>query len=111
MFSTGLKSFLPLKKDSKTTVKPTNGTVNDKALIIEFWLADKYNSNAKKSLKINSNTMIITLATIISDNIEFRNARIIKIKTNKKIKFNLLYDSNRSLQKKIKLEQLRRETN
>ena len=39
MFNTGLKSFLPLKKDSKITVKPTNGTVNDKALIIEFWLA------------------------------------------------------------------------
>ena len=47
----------------------------------------------------------------VADNIECRNARIIKIKTNKKIKFNLLYDSNRSLQKKIKLEQLRRETN
>ena len=47
----------------------------------------------------------------VADNIEYRNARIIKIKTNKKIKFNLLYDSNRSLQKKIKLEQLRRETN
>ena len=47
----------------------------------------------------------------VADNIEFRNASIIKIKTNKKVKFNLLYDSNRSLQKKIKLEQLRRETN
>ena len=46
----------------------------------------------------------------VADNIEFRNASLIKIKTNKKIKFNLLYDSNRSLQKKIKLEQLRRET-
>jgi len=32
------------------------------------------------------------------------------IKTNQKIKFNLLYDQNRSLQKKIKIEQLRRET-
>ena len=47
----------------------------------------------------------------VADNIEFRNASMIKIKTNKKVKFNLLYDSNRSLQKKIKLEQLRRETN
>ena len=28
---------------------------------------------------------------------------------NKRIKFNLLYDSNRSLQKKIKLEQIKRE--
>ena len=47
----------------------------------------------------------------VADNVEFRNAKSVKIKTNKKIKFNLLYDSNRSLQKKIKIEQLRRETN
>ena len=46
----------------------------------------------------------------VADNIEFRNAKIVTIKTNKKIKFNLLYDSNRSLQKKIKIEQIRRET-
>ena len=46
----------------------------------------------------------------VADNLEFRNAKIIIIKTNKKIKFNLLYDSNRSLQKKIKIEQIRRET-
>ena len=47
----------------------------------------------------------------VADNIEIRNAKRIIIKTNKKIKFNLLYDSNRSLQKKIKIEQLRREIN
>ena len=46
----------------------------------------------------------------VADNIEVRNANKITIKTNKKIRFNLLYDQNRSLQKKIKLEQLRRET-
>ncbi len=46
----------------------------------------------------------------VADNLEFRNAKTVTIKTNKKIKFNLLYDSNRSLQKKIKIEQLRRET-
>lgn len=46
----------------------------------------------------------------VADNIEVRNARNITIKTNQKIKFNLLYDTNRSLQKKIKIEQLRRET-
>ena len=45
----------------------------------------------------------------VADNLEFRNAKIITIKTNKKIKFNLLYDSNRSLQKKIKIEQIRKE--
>ncbi len=46
----------------------------------------------------------------VADNIEVRNAKRISIKTNNKIKFNLLYDSNRSLQKKIKIEQLRKET-
>ena len=46
----------------------------------------------------------------VADNIEVRNAKNIIIKTNQKIKFNLLYDKNRSLQKKIKIEQLRKET-
>tara|TARA_X000000368_G_C22837378_1_gene626053 strand:- start:31 stop:801 length:771 start_codon:yes stop_codon:yes gene_type:complete len=46
----------------------------------------------------------------VADNIEIRNAKNITIRTNKKIKFNLLYDKNKSLQKKIKIEQLRRET-
>ena len=47
----------------------------------------------------------------VADNIEVRNARVIHIKTSKKIRFNLLYDRNKSLQKKIKIEQLRNETN
>jgi NAD+ kinase len=46
----------------------------------------------------------------VADNIEVRNAKNIDVRTNKKIKFNLLYDKNSSLQKKIKIEQLRRET-
>ena len=46
----------------------------------------------------------------VADNIEVRNAKTIAIKTNKKIKFNLIFDKNRSLQKKIKVEQLRNET-
>ena len=47
----------------------------------------------------------------VADNSEVRNAKIISVKTNKKIKFNLLYDQNRSLQKKINLEQIRKEVN
>ena len=46
----------------------------------------------------------------VADNIEVRNAKNISIRTNHKIKFNLLYDKNKSLQKKIKIEQLRNET-
>jgi len=47
----------------------------------------------------------------VADNLEVRNVKSITIKINNKIKFNLLYDKNRSLQKKIKIEQLRKETN
>ncbi len=47
----------------------------------------------------------------VADNLEVRNAKSITVKTNNKIKFNLLYDKNRSLQKKIKIEQIRKETN
>ena len=46
----------------------------------------------------------------VADNIEVRNAKINSIKINKKIKFNLLYNQNRSLEKKIKIEQIKRET-
>mgnify|MGYP001168272918 CR=1 FL=1 len=47
----------------------------------------------------------------VADNIEIRNAMVINIRINKKVGFNLLYDRNKSLQKKIKLEQLRKEIN
>src|SRR5210317_743005 len=47
----------------------------------------------------------------VADNLEVRNAKTISIKINNKIKFNLLFDKNRSLQKKIKIEQIRREIN
>ena len=45
----------------------------------------------------------------VADNLEIRNAIKITIYIQNKIKFNLLYDKNKSLQKKIKLEQLRKE--
>ena len=46
----------------------------------------------------------------VADNFEVRNAKTIKVQINKKIRFNLLYDSNNSLYKKIKIEQTRKET-
>ena len=46
----------------------------------------------------------------VADNYEVRNAKKIIIKIKKNITFKLLYDANKSLQKKIKLEQLRKET-
>ena len=49
--------------------------------------------------------------SVVADNVEFRNIKKVKIFVNHKIKFNLLYDSSTSLNKKIKIEQVRRETN
>ena len=69
--------------------------------------------------KVVSNKSKITIKNLnpvkrpisaVADNIEVRNAKNIIIKTNQKITFNLLYDQNRDLQKKIKIEQLRKET-
>ena len=39
----------------------------------------------------------------VADNFEVKNAKIIKIQINKKIKFNLIYNKNNSLDKKIKI--------
>tara|TARA_Y100000591_G_C21633594_1_gene594127 strand:- start:38 stop:805 length:768 start_codon:yes stop_codon:yes gene_type:complete len=47
----------------------------------------------------------------VADNVEVRNAKKITIKVQSRIKFSLLYDKNSSLQKKIKLEQIRKEVN
>ncbi len=47
----------------------------------------------------------------VADNVEIRNAKSIIVQISKKKKFNLLHDKNSSLQKKIKLEQLRKEIN
>ena len=47
----------------------------------------------------------------VADNVEVKNAKIIKIQINKKIKFVLLYNKNSTLEKKIKIEQARKETN
>ncbi len=58
----------------------------------------------------NLNTLKRPISAV-ADNIEVRNAKSIQVKINKKIKFKLLYDKNRGLQKKIKIEQLRKETN
>ena len=46
----------------------------------------------------------------VADNFEVRNAQYIHISINKKITFSLLYNKNSNIEKKIKIEQLRRET-
>ena len=72
------------------------------------WKGRIVNDKSKITIKnLNSQKRPISA---VADNIEIRNAKTIYIKKNNKIKFNLLYDKNNSLQKKIKIEQLRKET-
>ena len=72
------------------------------------WKGKTINDNSKIIIK-NLDSKKIPISAV-ADNIEVRNAKNIIIKINKKIRFNLLYDQNNSLQKKIKIEQLRGET-
>ena len=67
--------------------------------------------NDKIKIVITNLNPIKRPISAVADNLEVRNAKSIIVKIDKKIKFNLLYDPNRSLQKKIKIEQLRKETN
>ena len=58
-----------------------------------------------KNLDVNKRPI-----SAVADNFEVRNVKTIKIQANKKISFELLYDKNNSLHKKIKIEQTRKET-
>ena len=66
--------------------------------------------NDKSKILITNLNHIKRPISAVADNFEVRNAKSIAIKIDDKIKFNLLYDKNRSLQKKIKIEQLIKET-
>tara|TARA_Y100001970_G_scaffold287751_1_gene413172 strand:- start:1231 stop:2010 length:780 start_codon:yes stop_codon:yes gene_type:complete len=62
--------------------------------------------------KINIKNLDINKRPIsaVADNFEVRNVKNVTISVNKKIYFKLLYNKNNSLHKKIKLEQLKKET-
>ncbi len=66
--------------------------------------------NDRSKIIINNLNYLKRPISAVADNHEVRNAKSIVVRVNNKIKFNLLYDKNRSLQKKIKIEQLRKET-
>ncbi len=71
------------------------------------WKGKIVNEKSKIVIKnLNSTKRPISA---VADNLEIRNAKSITVTTNRKIRFNLLYDQNRSLQKKIKVEQARKE--
>ena len=65
----------------------------------------------KSIIKIKNLSKSKRPISAVADNLEIRNINSVTVRTNKKIKFNLLYDKNNSLQKKIKLEQLKRDIN
>jgi NAD+ kinase len=67
--------------------------------------------NDKTKITITNLSLLKRPISAVADNLEVRNAKTIIVKTNFKTKFTLLYDKSRSLQKKIKIEQLRKETN
>jgi len=58
-----------------------------------------------KNLDINKRPI-----SAVADNLEVRNVKSITIQSDKKITFDLLYDKKNSLYKKIKIEQVRKET-
>ena len=60
------------------------------------------NNKSIKILNLDTNKRPVAAA---SDNQEFRNIKSLTIKVNKEIKIDLLFDKNRSLIKKIKIEQ------
>tara|TARA_A100001015_G_C14733721_1_gene610932 strand:- start:25 stop:792 length:768 start_codon:yes stop_codon:yes gene_type:complete len=70
-----------------------------------------------KILSDKSKVVIINLdpkkrpVSAVADNFEVRNIKKVVVRVHNKIKFNLLYDKKSNLHKKIKLEQLRKETN
>ena len=72
------------------------------------WRAKVLSDKSKiviKNLELNKRPISVT-----ADNYEVRNVKKVFIKVDKKIKLTLLYDKNQSLQNKIKLEQVRKET-
>ena len=63
----------------------------------------------KAKISINNLDIKKRPVSVVADNVEFRNIKNVKVFINRKIQFNLLYDSKNSLNKKIKIEQVRKE--
>ena len=72
-----------------------------------------------KGKVVNDNSMILIKnlnptkrpLSSVADNNEVRNAESVAVKVNRKVYFDLMFNKNRSLQKKINIEQLRKEIN
>ena len=66
--------------------------------------------SSKSVIKIENLNIIKRPISAVADNIEVRNVKKIVARIHTKIKFRLIYDRNTSLIKKIKLEQIRKQT-
>jgi len=62
-------------------------------------------------VKIKNLNVLKRPISVVADNIEVRNTKSVIIRIKNSIKFKLLYDKDNSLIKKIKIEQLKKETN
>ena len=71
---------------------------------------ERYSISEKSKINIKNLNVKKRQISAVADNHEDRNAKKIYIKINKKINFSLLFNKNNSLYKKIKIEQLRKET-
>ena len=99
------------------TVTTSNVNLNSKKLSIapisafrpRRWKGKIISSNSIINIK-NLNPVKRPISAV-ADNAEIRNAIHVKVNIDKNIKYNLLYDKKKSLDKKIKLEQLRKEKN
>ena len=67
--------------------------------------------NDRLKIEIKNLNPIKRPISAVADNFEVRNVKSAPLKPNNRINFNLLYDNNRSLHKKIKIDQLRTDTN
>ena len=61
--------------------------------------------SSSSEIKIRNLNIQKRSVSAVADNIEIRNIKSVKIRTNNLVKFRLLYDRNNSLVKKIRLEQ------
>ena len=71
------------------------------------WKGKTVNHNVVIDI-LNLNTKKRPIAAV-ADNIEVRDVKSVMIKISEKVKFTLLYDKNKSLEKRIRLEQLKKE--
>ena len=106
-----MKSFL-IKKIQITSLKNANTIIVLGGDGFMLQTLKKFYKYKKPFYGINSGNYGFLMNKFSKKNFlrNLKNSNFIKIQANKKISFELLYDKNNSLHKKIKIEQTRKET-